>query len=63
MIKVRNELRQVQNALRVDIEKLDSRLKFLNIFVVPILLVILSVILGLIRRKKSHEKYLIKETD
>ena len=63
MIKVRNELRQVQNALRVDIEKLDSRLKFLNIFVVPILLVILSVILGLIRRKKRHEKYLIKETD
>ena len=63
MIKVRNELRQVQNALRVDIDKLDSRLKFLNIFVVPILLVILSVILGLIRRKKRHEKYLIKETD
>ena len=63
MIKVRNELRQVQNALRVDIEKLDSRLKFLNIFVVPILLVILSVILGLIRRKKRHEKHLIKETD
>ena len=63
MIKVRNELRQVQNALRVDIEKLDSRLKFLNIFVVPILLVILSVILGLIRRKKRHEKYIIKETD
>ena len=32
MIFVRSELRKVQNALRKDIEKLDSTLKFFNIF-------------------------------
>ena len=63
MVRVRTELRQVQNALRVNIEKLDSQLKFFNIFLVPILLVILSIILSLIRRKKRHEEYLIKETN
>jgi len=63
MVRVRTELRQVQNALRVNIEKLDSQLKFFNIFLVPILLVILSIILSLIRRKKRHEKYLTKETN
>ena len=63
MVRVRTELRQVQNALRVNIEKLDSQLKFFNIFLVPILLVILSIILSLIRRKKRHEEYLTKETN
>ena len=63
MVRVRTELRQVQNALRVDIEKLESLLKFFNIFLVPILLVLASVILSIIRRKKRHEKHLIKETD
>ena len=53
MVRVRTELRQVQNALRVNIEKLDSQLKFFNIFLVPILLVILSIILSVIRRKKK----------
>ena len=63
MLKIRSELRKVQNALRIDIEDLDSKLKFYNIFLVPILLIILSVILGLMRRRKRHEKYLVKETE
>ena len=63
MVRVRTELRQVQNALRVDIERLDGKLKFFNIFLVPILLIFISIILSLIRRKIRHEKHLIKETD
>ena len=63
MIYVRSELRKVQNALRKDIEKLDSTLKFFNIFFVPILLIIISLIISFIERKKRHEKHIVKETN
>jgi len=63
MIRVRSELRKVQNALRIDIQKLDSRLKFFNIVLVPILLIIASIILGILKKRKRHEKYLVKETE
>ena len=63
MIFVRSELRKVQNALRKDIEKLDSILKFFNIFLVPILLVIISVVLSFIERRKRHQKHIVRETN
>ena len=63
MISVRSELRKVQNALRKDIEKLDSTLKFFNIFFVPILLVIISLVLSFIERRKRHQKHIVRETD
>ena len=63
MIFVRSELRKVQNALRKDIEKLDSTLKFFNIFFVPILLIIISLVLGFIERRKRHQKYIVRETN
>ena len=63
MILVRSELRKVQNALRKDIEKLDSTLKFFNIFFVPILLIIISLVLGFIERRKRHQKHIVRETD
>jgi len=63
MVAVRSELRKVQNALRKDIEELDRNLKFFNIFFVPILLIIISIILSFIGRKKRHEKYKIRETN
>ena len=58
MIFVRSELRKVQNALRKDIEKLDSTLKFFNIFFVPILLITISVLLGFIERRKGTKNIL-----
>ena len=63
MIFVRSELRKVQNALRKDIEKLDSTLKFFNIFFVPILLILISLFLSFIERKKRHQKHIVRETD
>ena len=63
MIMVRSELRKVQNALRKDIEKLDSRLKFFNIFFVPILLIIISLVLSFVERRKRHQKHIIRETN
>ena len=63
MIFVRSELRKVQNALRKDIEKLDSILKFFNIFFVPILLIIISLVLGFIGRRKRYQKHIVRETN
>ena len=63
MIFVRSELRKVQNALRKDIEKLDSTLKFFNIFFVPILLIIISLVLGFFGRRKRYQKHIVRETN
>ena len=63
MIFVRSELRKVQNALRKDIEKLDSILKFFNIFFVPILLIIISLVIGFVGRRKRYQKYIVRETN
>ena len=41
MIGIRKELRSVQHALREDIERLDSWLKFLNIAGMPVLITIM----------------------
>ena len=45
IVTMRQELRQVQHALREDIERLDATLKFLNIGAVPIALAILSLLM------------------
>ena len=59
----REEMVAVRSELRKDIEELDRNLKFFNIFFVPILLIIISIILSFIGRKKRHEKYKIRETN
>ena len=45
IVTMRQELRQVQHALREDIERLDATLKFLNIGAVPIALAIFSLLM------------------
>ncbi|QMU60933.1 MAG: hypothetical protein GKR92_04170 [Gammaproteobacteria bacterium] len=50
--KVRKELRQVRHNLDLDIEKLGSKLKFINIGLVPIVISILALILSFIRSRK-----------
>lgn len=45
IVTMRQELRQVQRALREDIERLDATLKFLNIGAIPIALAILSLLI------------------
>lgn len=46
---IRSELRQVQRQLNTDIENLVVRLKLINIFLMPGLVVLLAVLLGLRR--------------
>ncbi len=53
--RVRKELRETQRGLDVDINRLDSRLKFLNIAVAPLLVAIIGgVVLALRRRRRSR---------
>lgn len=62
MVQTRKELRDVQRALRTDLDRLDSWLKFINIGAVPILLILGAFLVGIWRRRRSgktakrHEK-------
>ena len=53
-LQIRGELRQVQHDLTRDIESLGMRLKFINIVLVPILIVITALILGQARRRRRE---------
>ena len=53
MLQTRKELRDVQRALRTDLERLDSWLKFFNIGAVPILLILGAILVGVWRRRRS----------
>jgi ABC-type uncharacterized transport system involved in gliding motility auxiliary subunit len=52
MAQTRSQLRDVQRNLRSEVDALGSRLAFLNIFGVPILVVAFALVLGLIRRAR-----------
>ncbi|MDH5749846.1 MAG: Gldg family protein [Rhodospirillales bacterium] len=55
MLSVRKELRDVQLALRQDIEKLDALLKFINIAGIPLLLSIGVLGVVFFRRRRSRQ--------
>jgi ABC-type uncharacterized transport system involved in gliding motility auxiliary subunit len=56
LLSVRKELRDVQHALRQDIERLDNTLKIVNIWTVPILVAILAIVLALFRRQRYRQQ-------
>lgn len=53
-LQIRSELRQVQRNLTRDIEALGMRLKFLNIVLVPLLIVCGGLLFGHLRRKRRE---------
>jgi len=53
-LQIRAELRQVQHDLSRDIEALGMRLKFINIVLVPVLIVIAALVFGQIRRRRRE---------
>ena len=55
-IAIRKDLRDVRRNLRRDIDRLDTRLKFINIALIPILIGIGGLVAGLwrIRRRRYH---------
>jgi ABC-type uncharacterized transport system involved in gliding motility auxiliary subunit len=53
-LQIRAELRQVQHDLSRDIEALGMRLKFINIVLVPVLIVIAALVFGQVRRRRRE---------
>ncbi|MEX2524558.1 MAG: Gldg family protein [Gammaproteobacteria bacterium] len=51
-LQTRKELRAVQHELQKNIERLGNRLKFINIGLIPLLIGIIAVITGIIRRRR-----------
>ena len=57
VLQVRKELRAVQLAKRQDIDRLETRLQFLTIGAMPILIGILAVLLGFVRRLRRRRRH------
>jgi ABC-type uncharacterized transport system involved in gliding motility auxiliary subunit len=53
-LQIRSELRQVQHDLSREIEALGMRLKFINIILVPILIVIFALVFRQVRRRRRE---------
>ena len=50
LVSIRRQIRDVQHDLRKDIDQLDMTLKFLNIAAIPLLLVVVTIGYGVVRR-------------
>ena len=53
MIGLRKELREVQRSLRQDVEALSTRLKFFNIWAVPLVIALIAIGLALFRQVRT----------
>jgi len=54
-VKIRKELRSVQHELQKDIERLEARVQFINIGLIPLLVGIAGVGLGVYRNRRRRE--------
>ena len=50
MIAIRGDLRDVQRALREELDRLEAFLKFINIGLIPLLLAAGAIVIALIKR-------------
>ena len=56
MVHTRRQLRDVQHALRKDIDDLDAWLKFLNIAAIPILLGLAALVIAVVKRMRRAKR-------
>ena len=61
MIKSRLELRQVQLALRQDIDRLETRLQFFMIGAVPIVIALFAAFVSLVRRQRRRARHAVAQ--
>lgn len=56
VISINHQLRDVQHALRRDIERLEAEVKFVNIGLIPLIVGVLAIVLGAVRlaRRRHH---------
>ena len=55
-LEIRRELRQVQHDLQRDIDRLGTRLKLINITLVPVLVIIAALLYVLYRRRRQNRQ-------
>ena len=53
MVGLRQELRGVQRSLREDVEALATKIKFLNIWAVPLVIALIAIGLALFRQMRA----------
>jgi ABC-type uncharacterized transport system involved in gliding motility auxiliary subunit len=53
LLDLRSELREVQFALGQDVERLEFRLKAINIWAVPAVIALVAIVLALVRRHRA----------
>ena len=56
MLSIRQQLRDVQLDLRREIEDLNTRLKIINIWAMPILVSIAAVVIAMVRRRRHRHR-------
>ena len=57
LLTTRKSLRDVQRALRVNIERLGTELKFINIALIPIAIGILAIVVAVVRASRRRRRY------
>ncbi len=55
-IRIQHELKEVRKNLRADIERLGLCLKFINIFLMPLLISFFGILFALYRRRKARQE-------
>jgi hypothetical protein len=56
LLKVRRQLREVQLALRQDIDRLRTEIEITDIAAIPILLGVIAIVLGLVRMSRRRRR-------
>ena len=57
-LEIRKELRQVQHDLQRDIQSLGTRLKIINIALVPALVLVVALLYD-VRRRRRQDQYVV----
>ncbi|MGY9016343.1 MAG: hypothetical protein ACKVG9_13895, partial [Rhodospirillales bacterium] len=55
LLNIRRQLRDVQHALQRDIQTLDTKLKIINIWAVPLVISIIAIIMAVVRRRQRRQ--------
>jgi ABC-type uncharacterized transport system involved in gliding motility auxiliary subunit len=59
LLDIRGQLREVQHALQRDIQTLDTKLKIINIWAVPLIISIIAIIMAVVRRRQRRQPAMV----
>ncbi|MCZ6862958.1 MAG: GldG family protein [Alphaproteobacteria bacterium] len=62
VLRTRRELRAVQLAMRRDIDRLETRLQFLTIGALPILIALIALLVSLVRGRRRRRRYAVTQS-